>query len=168
MRNNLKSKIEEEVEKREREIVEFLQQLIRINSETGKEAEIQDFLANSLVNMGLKVDKFIPDKVLLEKQPGYFPVEFDYKNRPNVVGVMDGTGGGKSLILNGHVDTIPAEPITAWDIGPFSGEVRNGKVFGRGASDMKSGIAAMTMAVKILKEMKLPLKGLNYTRICGR
>lgn len=63
------------------------------------------------------------------------------------------------MIINGHVDTITAEPISAWDLGPFSGEIRDGKVFGRGASDMKSGVAAMTMAVKTLKEMKLALKG---------
>jgi acetylornithine deacetylase len=159
MNNSLKKKIKNEVEQRAGEVVMFLQQLIRINSQTGKEKQIQEFLADNLGDIGLKVDKFIPEIELLKRQPGYVPIEVNFENRPNVVGIMEGTGGGKSLILNGHVDTITAEPIDAWDPAPFSGELREGKIFGRGASDMKSGIAAMTMAVKILKQMKLTMRG---------
>ncbi|MEW6229982.1 MAG: M20/M25/M40 family metallo-hydrolase [Bacillota bacterium] len=64
-----------------------------------------------------------------------------------------GTGGGKSLILNDHVDTITPEPISERVYGPFSGKMEDGKIYGRGSSDMKSGLAAMTMAARILKEL---------------
>jgi acetylornithine deacetylase len=159
MNTDIKDRIKNQAEKSRGEIIQFLQKLIRINSETGNEGRIQEFLAENLRKMGLKVDKFIPEKEILEKQPAYIPVEVDFQNRPNVIGIMEGKGEGKSLLLNGHVDTITAEPRDAWEKDPFSGEIQGGKVYGRGASDMKSGIAAMTMAVKILKELNLVMQG---------
>ena len=86
-------------------------------------------------------------------------IDYDFSDRPNVVGVLRGTGGGRSLLLNGHVDTITCEPEDEWRISPLSGKVIDGKLYGRGTSDMKSGLAAMTMAVKILKETGFQPKG---------
>jgi acetylornithine deacetylase len=83
-------------------------------------------------------------------------------NRPNVVANRKGTGGGRSLIWSAHTDVVPVTPEQAeqWQgAGPFSGEVRDGKLWGRGASDMKGAIAAYTMASHILHDLDIKLKG---------
>ena len=159
MTKDLDLKIKKQVDKNHEEMVSFLQQLLRIDSETGKEKNIQDFLEKYLLNLGLEVDKFEPSKKLLQGQSGYIPLNIDFSDRPNVVGTLKGNSKGKSLILNGHTDTITAEPIEAWTFGPFSGTIQEGKIYGRGAADMKSGVAAMIMALKVVKDLKICLKG---------
>ncbi len=141
------------------EIVTFLQDLIRFPSVTGKEKEIQSFITERLRDMNLQVDVWEPNLDELKKHPGYVPVEMNYKNRPNVVGTYKSGKEGRSLLFNGHVDVIPAEPQTAWSHDPWGGEIDKGKVYGRGASDMKSGLAAMTMALNFVLKSGVKLKG---------
>jgi acetylornithine deacetylase len=156
----LAERILDAVAARQHEIVAFLQRLIQIESVTGHEGTVQVYLASELQRMGLRVDQFEPDLAALQQHPGYIPVDgLDFRGRPNVVGIYRGTGGGRSLLFNGHVDTIPLEPIQAWTHGPLSGEVHGGKIFGRGAADMKGGLAAMTMAVHILLEAGIRPRG---------
>ena len=84
------------------------------------------------------------------------------KNRPNVVAVREGAGGGRSLIWSAHTDVVPVTPEQAeqWEgAGPFSGEVRDGWLWGRGASDMKGAIAAYVMAAQVLHDEGVRLKG---------
>lgn len=156
----MKTRIKTAVESSRDDIVAFLSSLVRINSETGNEGRIQGFIAKTLTEMDLEVDQWEVDSNKLAGHPGYLPViDYDFSDRPNVVGVLRGTGGGRSLLLNGHVDTITCEPEDEWRISPLSGKVIDGKLYGRGTSDMKSGLAAMTMAVKILKETGFQPKG---------
>ena len=140
-------------------IIEFLQKLVSIPSVTGAEWEIQNFMAAKLKGMGLKVDMWEPDQEELKKHPAYVPVEEKYEKRPNVVGLYKGTGGGRSLLLNGHVDVIPAGPPASWQYGPYAAEIHDNRLYGRGASDMKSGLAAMTMALDCLLAAGFRLKG---------
>jgi acetylornithine deacetylase len=156
MEKNISEWIIKSVDERTQEITEFLSRLIQIHSETGHEGEIQHFLAEYVQKAGLDVDVWEPDLDDLKKMPGYLPVsDLSFHGRPNVVGIYHGLGGGRSLILNGHVDTITIEPILDWHYGPLSGKLDQGKIYGRGASDMKGGVAAMTMALKILLDMGL-------------
>jgi acetylornithine deacetylase len=116
--------------------------------------------------MNLEVDAFEPNITQLEDHPAYLAPDIPLTGRPNIVGIYRGSGGGHSLLLNGHVDTVPVEPIDQWIDGPFSGVIKEGKIYGRGTSDMKSGLAAMTMALRILLEIGIRLKGdviLEYT-----
>ena len=83
----------------------------------------------------------------------------NYDNRPNVVGTFRGTGGGRSLILNGHIDTVTVEPEEAWTRNPFSGDIDTGLMYGRGTSDMKGGLMAAVMAMAYLLEAGASLKG---------
>ena len=148
------------VDDRSEEIVGFLQKLIQIDSETGREGLVQQFIASNLKEMGLEVDSWVTDTDQLEGQPGYIAIEgMDFQDRPNVVGILNGDPGARSLLLNGHVDTITSEPVADWEGSPFSGAVRDGRVYGRGSSDMKGGLAAMTMAVKVLLEGGLKPRG---------
>lgn len=147
------------VEKRENELLAFLQKLVQFDSVTGNEGAIQAFMARTLQEMGLEVDQFEPDPQKLRDYPGYLEPELSFSGRPNVVGIWRGSGGGRSLLLNGHVDTVPVEPAHKWTRAPLSGDVYDGRLFGRGASDMKGGLAAMVMAVRILQELDLRPRG---------
>jgi len=142
------------------EIAGFLRRLIQFDSETGKEGPIQGFIAETLKGMGLEVDQWVPDLKELAKHPAYIPAEGrDFTGRPNVVGVYRGNGKGRSLLFNGHVDTIPWQPVSEWKFNPLSGDIREGRILGRGSSDMKGGLAAMTMALKALLDLGLRPSG---------
>jgi acetylornithine deacetylase len=141
------------------EIVCFLQELISYPSVSGNEKPIQEFIARALGQLGLRTDIWEPNLAELQGHPGYVPVDTGYVGRPNVVGLLPGTGGGRSLLLNGHVDVIPAGTAEAWSHNPWAGEIVAGKLYGRGASDMKSGLAAMTMAVAALVRSGVRVKG---------
>ena len=149
----------ESIDNRRDEIVSFLRELIAFPSVTGDEGQIQQFLAGHLQEMGLKVDSWIPDIEALKKHPAYIPVTGNYDNRPNVVGILKGSGDGRSLLFNGHVDVIPAGPPEAWVKPPFGAEIADDRIYGRGASDMKSGLAAMTMAVDSLLRLDIKPRG---------
>ena len=166
MHSTIKQQIVDAVDSRREEIVGFLQKLVQINSVTGQEAEIQEFIAQKLRDMGLAVDKWEIDMDSLKDHPLFLSPDIPLDGRPNVVGVWRGTGRARSLLFNGHVDTVPIDPVDQWVDGPVSGVVRDGNLYGRGASDMKSGLAAMTMAVAVLQDLGLRPKGdvfLEYT-----
>ncbi|TMI79361.1 MAG: ArgE/DapE family deacylase [Bacillati bacterium ANGP1] len=149
----------EAIDARRERIVGFLQRLIQLDSVRGKEGEVQRFIADTLTTMGLTVDQFPPDVESLRGHPAFQLPDLPFSGRPNVVGVLRGTGGGRSLVLNGHVDTVVTEPADQWKDGPFSGAVREGNIYGRGSSDMKAGLAAMTMAAGTLLELGLTPQG---------
>jgi acetylornithine deacetylase len=156
----IRAEIESAVSKRRDDLIALTCDIIRIESITGNEGTVQKYLADYVRRLGLKVDLFEPDLAALAAHPAFFPVEgLSFAERPNVIATLPGSGGGRSLILNGHVDTIPIEPRAAWTDGPFSGDVKNGLIYGRGASDMKGGVAAMTMAVQIIRDLGVTLKG---------
>lgn len=147
------------IDQNQEELVSFLQTILRIPSVTGNEGPIQEFMADYLTKMGAKVDKFIPSYEELKKHPAFVSTDIPYDGRPNVVATMLGEGGGKSLLFNGHIDVIPEGPADKWEHGCWSGDIEDGKIYGRGASDMKAGVAAMTMALKAIQECGIKLKG---------
>jgi acetylornithine deacetylase len=155
----LKEKIDRWVSGNEEKVVSFLQDLLRIPSVTGNEKPIQEFIADYVGRLGLEVDMFVPSLDELRRHEGFVPVDSSYDDRPNVVATWKGAGGGRSLLFNGHVDVIPEGAPENWQFGFWSGDIHEGKMYGRGASDMKSGVAAMTMAVEAVKAMGLRLKG---------
>lgn len=159
MTAEIRQKLLAEVDSQREEIVELLKKLVRIPSVTGDEGEIQNYIAGYFREMGLEVDVWESDWEELKKHPEYVPVTRGYEGRPNVVCVLKGTGGGKSLLLNGHTDTVPNGPPDAWEHGPLSADLADGRLYGRGASDMKSGVAAIIMAAKCFLDAGLRPKG---------
>jgi acetylornithine deacetylase len=148
------------VEERRDRIVALLQDLVSIDSRTGREGPIQDYLARIMDRMGLQVDVFEPDLDALRGHPGYEEVPgLTFAGRPNVVGTLAGDPAARSLLLNGHVDTVPPEPADGWSLPPLSATVRDGAVFGRGASDMKGGLVAMLVALQTLCEIGMRPSG---------
>ena len=139
--------------------VGFLQDILHIPSVTGHEGNIQRFISEYIAGMGEEVDAFVPDLDALRTHPAFVEVFQSYDNRPNVVGILKGEGGGRSLLFNGHVDVIPEGAEENWQHGCWSADIEDGKIYGRGAADMKSGVAAMTMALKAIREAGVKLKG---------
>lgn len=78
--------------------------------------------------------------------------------RANAVGIMSGSDTGPTLVLNGHLDVVGANP-EYWDNPPFDPVIKNGRIYGRGAADMKGAIASMMGAAKLVQEAGIPLKG---------
>ena len=79
--------------------------------------------------------------------------------REDVIGRLAGAGGGRSLILNGHVDVVPAGDRSAWPHDPWGGELEGGRLWGRGACDMKGGIACGIVALRALQALGVRLAG---------
>ncbi len=141
------------------EAIALLREMVAIPSVTGDEGKIQLHLRGVLNAMGLDVDMWETDWNELKKHPGYRPVDRGYQGRPNIVARLVGTGGGKSLLLNGHTDVIPVGNGDGWDENPWSASVKNGRMYGRGTADMKSGVAGHIMAVQALRSAGIELKG---------
>lgn len=133
-----------------KKLVSFDSVIIR-NGQDGNEKEIQAFLADYLKHMGARVDCFEPDNARISKYDCY-NANHQYKDRPNVVAVFKGTGGGKSIVLNGHADVVAAGEEERWSSPPYRPEIRAGKMYGRGTCDMKAGLSAAICAISLLKE----------------
>lgn len=139
--------------------IAFLQKMVSIPSVTGDEAAIQAFVAEYMRGIGLDVDIWETDWEELKKHPGYRPVARGYEGRPNIVATLKGRGGGRSLLLNGHTDVIPVGNGEGWSDNPWSASIKDGRIYGRGSCDMKSGVASHILAVQYLKELGLTPKG---------
>jgi acetylornithine deacetylase len=113
--------------------IKFLQDMVAIPSVTGDEAAIQKHMSGYLSKVGLEVDMWETDWEELKKHPGYRPVDRGYKGRPNIVATLKGTGGGRSILLNGHTDVIPVGNGEGWSDNPWSAKIENGRIYGRGS-----------------------------------
>lgn len=144
-------------------VVSFCQDLLRtptVVGVDGEEAQGQEVVAARLRELGCRLDVWDPDIEQLRADPGFQDVADSYQGRPVVVGVLPGTGGGRSLILNGHIDVVATGPHDEWPHGgPWGGAVVDGHLYGRGASDMKSGLASYIEAIASLNEAGVRLKG---------
>lgn len=135
----------------------FLQKLISFDTTFsdqgvyGKERDAQLWLEQALRSWGWETRLFEPDNDKMASWPDFNPGH-SYTDRPNLVAVLKGSGGGKSIILNGHMDTVPLDDLAKWTHSPLSGEIVDGKLYGRGACDMKAGLVAMTLAAQYLCE----------------
>jgi acetylornithine deacetylase len=153
------------IDKNKDKAIELLRKMVAIPSVTGDEAAIQAFVADYMKGIGLEVDMWETDWEELKKHPGYRPVDRGYEGRPNIVGTRKGKGGGRSLLLNGHTDVIPVGNGEGWSDDPWSAKIENGRIYGRGSCDMKSGVAAHILAVQFLKEAGVDLKGDVYINV---
>ena len=131
--------------------VAFLQALVRYPSQRGQEHTAQDYMHNCMQDRGLGVDRFRVDVDRIKHHPGFSPVSVSYENAFNVVGTHTPRNvTGKSLILNGHIDVVPTGPTEMWTVPPYDPQIINGWLHGRGAGDMKAGLAANLFALDAL------------------
>lgn len=132
--------------------INLLRQLIQQKTVNppGNEKIIADILADELKTSGINTE-----------------IKNLENNRANVIGRIKGTGEKKALMFNGHMDTVPPGDIE-WKYDPYAAYIDRQKIYGRGAVDMKSGLAAMLLATKAIKNSGLELKGdLIFTAVAG-
>jgi acetylornithine deacetylase len=126
------------------------------------ERDCQLYLQARLHDLGFRTDLWDPDgPALYEKYQGrpgaHAGRTFD--GRPILAGRLAGNGGGRSIMLTGHIDVVPPGPAGHWRTDPFTATVQDGKLYGRGAVDMKGGVACMLEAAAVLRELGVPLAG---------
>ncbi|MDN3562885.1 ArgE/DapE family deacylase [Paeniroseomonas aquatica] len=133
--------------------VGFLADLVRFPSTRGNEAPLQDWMARQLAARGYGVDRYTLAEVPLAAHPKASPmVDVSAATSVQVVATHRAANPtGRSLILQGHIDVVPAGPEEMWTYPPYSATIRDGWMYGRGAHDMKSGVAAMVFAMDALK-----------------
>jgi acetylornithine deacetylase len=165
MKTQARQKLLEKIDQSRDKAVAFLRDMVVIPSVTGDEAQIQTFLSKYMTKIGLDVDLWETDWEALKKHPGYRPVDRGYEGRPNIVATWKGAGGGRSLLLNGHTDVIPVGGGEGWSDNPWSATIKNGRMYGRGTADMKSGVASHIMAVECLMAAGMKPKGDVYINV---
>ncbi|HET7520470.1 MAG TPA: ArgE/DapE family deacylase [Candidatus Limnocylindria bacterium] len=134
----------------------FLEELVRQPSTVGSESGAQSVMAAELERLGFTVERQpIPDDVGDLKGAGV--PRAPYGGRHNVIGQRG--QGPRSLIINGHIDVVPAETPELWTSPPFEPQVRDGLMYGRGTGDMKCGFAMLSLALGAMREAGLQTGG---------
>jgi acetylornithine deacetylase len=142
----------------EPELIATAQALVRIPSVTGDEAEAQRHFAGMLADAGLDVDLWPLDLAALRSDPAY-PGEEAARSEGWGLVARWGSGDGPRLVLNGHMDVVPAGLRGPWSVDPWGGELRDGRLYGRGACDMKAGLAAALSAIRAVQRAGVRLGG---------
>jgi acetylornithine deacetylase/succinyl-diaminopimelate desuccinylase family protein len=126
----------------DRETIALLRRLLRLNTENppGNEGSAARLLAGYLAPLGFETEYHEP-----------------VPERGSLVARLRGTGGGRTLVMNGHLDIGPIG--SGWTKDPLGGEIEDGKIYGRGVSDMKSGVAAMVAAARAVVLSRIPRRG---------
>ena len=112
--------------------VELCRDLVRCPSVSGQEGQAAQVLARAMNSLGY-------DRVSADRYG-------------NVIGIFEGSRPGPCVLLDGHIDTVPVPDASVWSMPPFGGEVKDGRIYGRGTSDMKGAVAAMTAAASWFAE----------------
>jgi acetylornithine deacetylase len=140
-------------------IVEDLAELVSVPSITGSERGAQELVASLLEEATLGVDWIEADVEALAGRPGFPGIEVPRGDLPVVVGRLDTGRPGPRRMLLGHVDVVPPGDLGTWTSRPFDPTVVDGRLYGRGACDMKGGLAAMIEAVRMVEESEVELDG---------
>ena len=130
-------------------LVADLQALIRIPSITGSEEAVASWAVDALADLGLAVETVTPDLAAIRADPEWPGEEMPRTSLPVVIGRV-GRAGGRRVVLSGHLDVVPPGDPATWTVDPWGGEIRDGAVYGRGACDMKGGVAAILGAIRAL------------------
>lgn len=143
-------------------MLDLLTALVRCPTENtppvGREAPGQAVLEVEYARMGLEVHRLCPASLPeYPSHPAFLPR--DFTDREDLIGIWRGTGGGKSLLLTGHMDVAPKEPLPWVVTQPYAPLIRDGRMYGRGTADMKAGLVIAAEAVRRLQAEGFTPKG---------
>jgi acetylornithine deacetylase/succinyl-diaminopimelate desuccinylase-like protein len=122
------------------EAVKFLRDIVKIPSVTGDEQALGEFIAGFLEDNGIETQ-----------------VIHTTKRSPNVLGWLRGHGDGPSLMINGHMDTVPV--CKGWTYDPYAAKVTDGRLYGHCVRDQKVGVAVQVLTALAVKRSEIPLRG---------
>lgn len=144
-------------------LVEGLRALIAIDSSGGRETLAQEWVADAMAGAGMEVDRWELDLDAIRRDPSCS----EELARDRAIGVVGRLGAGsfeepahgRTLVLNGHVDVVPAGDRQLWSVPPFEATVRDARVYGRGAADMKGGLLCGLFAIRAVRDAGVRLTG---------
>ena len=165
------------LEKNKQKYIDRLSELVAIDThdlghgiDGGLEKQGQDYMAELFRKMGAEVTLDSMKEEDIEKCFSLYQegnLGHQQTDRYNVYAQFNGEKPGKTLMFNGHIDVMPADEVEEWITPPFSPTIRDGKLYGRGTADMKGGLMAATMAVKLLQDAGIPFSGsVKITSVC--
>ena len=139
------------VDEQKDDLIAFFRELLQCRSFTGKEQEVAAKLIGGLRARGMA------EVELVERTPG----------RPNVLAYYRGAEEGPTCTFNGHLDVLPPQDYASWDHPPFAADMEDGRIYGRGTVDMKTGTFSSFFAGLILQQLKVPIRGqVLFTGVC--
>jgi acetylornithine deacetylase len=152
--SDLRERIAQAVEAGFADQVAFTQELVRFASNRGEEHALQDHVFRALRSRGYAMDRFAMDRDAIERHPGAARFSPQHSAAPIVVGIhRPRAEHGRSLILQSHVDVVPAGPADMWASPPFEPRIDGDWMYGRGSGDMKAGAAANIFALDALRRI---------------
>jgi acetylornithine deacetylase len=156
----LQQAIHQAVQERRDQIVQLLIDLVSVPSVTFDEGAVQEVVERNYAKRGLEIDRWEATPEEIADYLVHVGEQDVFENRPNLVGTRRGVGGAnaRSLMLHGHIDTVDNGDPALWTRNPF-GEEAGGRVYGRGAADMKGGIATHIAALDVLDALGVKLAG---------
>ena len=143
--SSIQKKLMEAVDESRDYLIQLTSDLVRFNTTNPpghNTIKAQAWFATKLNELGFKTELF-----------DVFPGE------PDLVGSLSGSGGGRSIILNGHMDVAEVRPDEKWNSDPFQPVLKDGRIYGRGTDDMKGGLAACLAAIRAIQNVDLKLRG---------
>ncbi|HEY0443049.1 MAG TPA: ArgE/DapE family deacylase [Candidatus Limnocylindrales bacterium] len=133
-------------------IADDLTSLVRIPSITGREEEVQLEVVRLLEAADIAVERITPTPQEAEADPDWPGAEMPRASLPIVLGRL-GRAGGRRVVLVGHVDVVPPGDRATWSVDPFGADIQDGMLYGRGACDMKGGVAAILEAARVIRSV---------------
>lgn len=143
---------------RRQAIVDLLLHVVAAESVTGNESEVQRRFQEAYASRGLEIDAWESSAQEIAPYVLHVGEETRFKDRPNLVATRKGAGGGRSVMLQGHVDTVDAGDLSLWTQS-HTGEATDDRVYGRGAADMKAGVVSSIAALDVLADLGIRLQG---------
>lgn len=156
---SLSDRIREAVKNNRARTVETLQRFVRTRSITGEEAAMGAVAAEAFAARGLNVESWAATPEEMRDYLEHVGDQPSWSGRLNVVGKRAGSGGGRSILLNAHIDTVPEGDHALWSHPPFAANLVNGRIYGRGSCDMKGGLVTHLAALDALATAGITLKG---------
>ncbi|MGA7671426.1 MAG: ArgE/DapE family deacylase [Nitrolancea sp.] len=140
-------------------LIALLRSLVGISSVTGDEEAVQNLVEREFTKRHLTVDRWEATEQEIAPYFEHVGKQDHYEGRPNLVGVRSGSGGGRSILLNAHMDTVENGNPDLWTRDPLAGEVVGDLLYGRGSCDMKGGLVSFLGAIDALESAGVHLQG---------
>jgi len=140
------------------DVISFTKEMVKQYAVLNQEQAVLNLVEDQLDTLDLPAKRVAIDPNRLSGHPLFSPVEWDYQNKYNLVAKINDGAKGRSLVFNGHLDVVPAHPFDMWSKLPNIPWEKDGWLYGRGAGDMQSGVAAMIYAVHAIKHAGYQIK----------
>jgi acetylornithine deacetylase len=159
VQQTLAGRIDGAVEEARERIIALHRALVRTPSVTGAEGAMGRLVLEEFKRRGLDTDSWVATAEEMQGHLEHVGEQAVYDGRLNVAGRRKGGGGGRSILLNAHIDTVPPGDPALWTHPPFGADLVNGRVYGRGSCDMKGGLTTHLAALDALADCGIRLKG---------